>query len=123
MATKTKKPVKKPSLEAMRKQVLRGLAMPDDPKRRVPEVYEKALSGADEEIDEKFAEITEQVAFTLGFENDYTLTETVDYKYRGMAIELRRQIVKDFDCKTYTEKVLVDSIWCDPHLLDTVVNP
>jgi hypothetical protein len=52
----------------------------------------------------------EQVVFTLGFENDYTLVETVNEKYRGMAIELRRQLIKDFDCKTYAEKVLVDSV-------------
>lgn len=31
-------------------------------------------------------------------------------EYRPMAIELRRQLIKDFDCKTYSEKVLVDAI-------------
>lgn len=53
---------------------------------------------------------TAKATYTLGFENDYTLVETVDEHLRGLAIELRRQLIIDFGCTTYAEKVLVDGV-------------
>jgi hypothetical protein len=96
----------------MRDTLVRGLAIPTlDPKQLLPEAYDQLINhkGSPKTEKEKAA-LMEQVVFTLGFENDYTLVETVNEKYRGMAIELRRQLIKDFDCKTYAEKVLVDSV-------------
>jgi hypothetical protein len=52
----------------------------------------------------------EKIIITLGFENDHTVAMTVSKKYRGLAIELRRQMIGDLQCKTHTEKVLVDAV-------------
>ncbi|MBI1833750.1 MAG: hypothetical protein HYR90_02900 [Candidatus Andersenbacteria bacterium] len=96
----------------MRDTLVRSMAIPDlDPKHLIPEAYDKLISGK-KKLESKGEEkdLMERVAYTLGFENDYVLVETMDDKYRGMAIEMRRQLIKDFDCKTYAEKVLVDTI-------------
>lgn len=47
-------------------------------------------------------------AMTFGFDNDYVLAYTVAENYRGLVVELRRKLIKNFDCKTHAEKALVD---------------
>ena len=47
-------------------------------------------------------------ALTFGFDNDYVLVLAVSEHYRGLVVELRRKLIKDFDCKTHAEKALVD---------------
>lgn len=97
--------------EQIRDIVLRGMVLSDDPKQLFPLVYEQAIKdGKKGTVKGEHSELAEKAVFALGFENDYTLTETIDEKYRPMAIELRRQLIRDFNCRTYAEKVLVDSI-------------
>lgn len=47
---------------------------------------------------------------TLGFDNDYTVSMTVNQRYAGLSIELRRNLIKNFACTTHAEKVLVDAV-------------
>jgi hypothetical protein len=102
----TKSPYSSPV--ELRHAVLNRLHLPDDPKQSIATLFEKSKSKDSVKlVSENEAE---KLLFSLGFENDYTLIETVSEKYRGMAIELRRQLIKDFDCKTYGEKVLVDGV-------------
>jgi hypothetical protein len=110
---KTDKNIQNITTDAEKRDMLvRSFAIPDlDPKHVLPEAYDKLISGKKKPSSEgEKRELMEKVAYTLGFENDYVMVETVDDKYRGMAIEMRRQLIKDFDCKTYAEKVLVDTI-------------
>lgn len=46
----------------------------------------------------------------LGFDNDYTVSMTVNHRYAGLSIELRRNLIKNFACTTHAEKVLVDAV-------------
>lgn len=104
-------PAPTPSLspDEKRSRMIKSLLTPDDPTQLIPQLYDQ-MKERDGQIKEKDRNIFEKGLLALGFENDYTLLETVDEKYRPMTIELRRQLIKDFDCKTYTEKVLVDSV-------------
>lgn len=49
-----------------------------------------------------------KIMLTFGFENDYVLIGTVSEEYKGLVIELRRKLIKDFDCKSHAEMALVD---------------
>lgn len=100
------------SLETKRDMLVRSMAIPDlDPNHVIPEAYDKLISGKKKPKSEgEKRELMERAVYTLGFENDYVMVETMDDKYRGLAVEMRRQLIKDFDCKTYAEKVLVDTI-------------
>lgn len=104
-------PTSTPSLsqEEMRSWLARGMAMIDDPRRLIPQIYDQ-MKEHEGPVKDKDQGLIEKGLLALGFENDYSLIETIDEKYRPMAVELRRQLIKDFDCKTYSEKVLVDTV-------------
>lgn len=70
--------------------------------------YLRAQSG--EPGQEENPDRHDSIMLALGFENDHTVAMTVTKKYRGLAIELRRQMIKDLQCQTHTEKVLVDAV-------------
>lgn len=46
----------------------------------------------------------------LGLETHYPLAETVKDSYRPLVIEVARQIEKEYDCKTPSEKILAETI-------------
>lgn len=103
-------PAKQWSLDEMRQAVISNVKMPDDPQKLIPHVHDLVTKGKEGPVEEENRELMDKAILALGFENDYCLMETVDNKYRPMAIELRRQLIKDFDCHTYSEKVLIDDI-------------
>ena len=102
-AKQDNKPVKKLNNEEARRHLLTVRAA-DDPdfwdERKVEAIIEESKQETREEMD--------NVMMTLGFDNDHSLIYTVSEKYRGLVIELRRKMIKDFDCKTHAEKALVD---------------
>jgi len=69
----------------------------------IPKVkfQDKPLSGKD-------LEIINQAIIDMGIENDFSIIESAEPRYRGMIINLRRNLIKEFQCVTYSEKVLVD---------------
>jgi hypothetical protein len=54
---------------------------------------------------DKAAEI---VSMANGLESGYALTESVDRKYRPLALVLKEKLEKEFDCKCPSEKMLVE---------------
>jgi len=46
----------------------------------------------------------------LGLETHYPLAETVKDSYRPLVIEVARQIEKEYDCRTPSEKILAETI-------------
>ena len=57
-----------------------------------------------------FLESAEKSLLVLGLENHYALAETICTRYRSLVIEIARQIEKEYDCKTPSEKVLAEMI-------------
>lgn len=63
-----------------------------------------------EKAEKEFMEIADKSLMPLGLETHYTLSETVYDRYRPLIIEITRQIEKEYDCKTPTEKILAETI-------------
>lgn len=61
-----------------------------------------------EEINKEDEEKMGKAVMDLRFENDLSIIEAVEGKYRGMMLELKRNIIKEYGCKTFSEKALVD---------------
>ena len=45
-----------------------------------------------------------------GIENNISLYESFEGRYSGMMINLRKELIEEFNCTTYSEKALVDMI-------------
>lgn len=97
------KPVKKLTNKEVRDKLL-WVRAADDPdywtEEKVDSIYKAVKEGATKE--------TDKVMMALSFDTDHSLIHTVSEKYQSMVIELRRKLIKDFDCKTDAEKALVD---------------
>lgn len=102
---------KTPTTEKIRSAFLQINRLRDDPEilfsdknKTIQKLRKKQLTKKEE------SDFLKQALLTLGFENDHALMYTVDSRYRSLSIELRRQLIKDFDCRTHAEKVLVDAV-------------
>ena len=63
-----------------------------------------------EKLDEIDNKLLREVSFILGVENGIPMMESVEERYRGMMFNLRKELIKEYDCKTFSEKALVDVI-------------
>lgn len=102
-ASDTKNIEKKLTNAEIRERLL-NLHTGTDPKRWNNAALEQILN----QTGEKPSDEATTAVMTLGFDNDYVLNYTVSKWYSGLVIELRRKLIKDFDCKTHAEKALVD---------------
>lgn len=95
--------------KSLREQVINYVRLLDDPREVINRAIEKNMLGEDFDK-EKNKKLMEEVMVTFGFDNDHSVVDMAPAKYRGLAIELRRQLIKDFSCTIHAEKVLVDTI-------------
>lgn len=58
----------------------------------------------DQEINEKISELS--LAFSS--ETGYMLMKAVNEEYRGLALQMKRDLQEEFSCKSFSEKMLVD---------------
>ncbi len=49
-----------------------------------------------------------KISRALSLESGHALVESVESKYNGFALEMRKELEKEFDCKTASEKALVN---------------
>ena len=61
-----------------------------------------------EKLTKEELEQLSQSAFDYGIENHTATMESIEERYRGMIFNLRRELVKEYNCQTYGEKALVD---------------
>ncbi len=59
---------------------------------------------------EELQDATMQALFAMGTETHVGLAETVDSDYRSFAIEVAREIEKEYNCTNYSEKALVEVV-------------
>jgi hypothetical protein len=105
--------------EDVRKVVGKTLQITSDPEyvfKEVADQMNKALKSgkntdkALEEVQVKINSYSEQALMTLGLDNHYVLADSVSEHLRGLAIETARQIEKEYDCKTPSEKILAEMV-------------
>jgi hypothetical protein len=99
-----------PSTDAVNKDILRKyFAVRSDPRR----ILDELSTVISEMIERKkvskehMAKITE-ARMIIGMETHYPLAETTSERYHPLVIELAHQIVREYDCKTTSEKALAE---------------
>lgn len=65
---------------------------------------------ADKQPDEEGMKLVKKALMTLGLENQYPLAEIACENYQGLIIEFARNLIKEYDCKSTSEKALVQVI-------------
>ena len=70
----------------------------------------KAPEREAEAIKKDMLEIHDKALVSLGLETHYPLADMVSERYRGLAIEVARQIEKEYDCKAPSERLLAQTI-------------
>jgi len=74
--------------------------------KSMPQMYSQ------EKVDEKDKEETSKkisdLSLALSTETGFILMKSVNKQYHGLALQMRRDLQKEFDCKTTSEKMLVD---------------
>lgn len=126
-AQKTLIPSKQKELEEWNKKLLSGEAqkitkevlmkniyLPCDPEeylRRVAkELHPKyRIKGEDtSKMTDAESALLKEAFITLGVENDSSILPSIEDDIRGMAIKIRRELIKEHSCETYSEKMMVD---------------
>lgn len=73
------------------------------------EEHEKASKKDAKKEQDEFLKIASKALMALGLETHYVLAETTSERYWPLAIEIARQIEREYDCKTPTEKMLAET--------------
>lgn len=113
---KEKSVVKNFTTDEIRNMVRRGLHLTCDPNYILENTTKKVnayLAAPDKEAEQMKKDMLEshnEVLTSLGLETHYTLAETVSKRFQPLIIEVARQIEKEYDCKTASEKILVQLI-------------
>jgi len=107
--------VKKISVEEAKDFLQQCVTVDCDPDRIMEELSEDLLpkikSGkAGKKVYEKINKAVFKALMIYGLDTHYPLAETVDEKYRPLAIEFSRQLVKEYNCQTSSEKALAEVI-------------
>lgn len=107
--------VKTYSKEDARKFITKSLTTITDPQYNLKNFankhLDKALSGRiSKEQQVELLEDAGKLCHALGVETGYPLMESVQEINHGLAIEIKRNLEKEFDCQNYSEKMLVDLI-------------
>ena len=77
------------------------------------EVIPKLMDGTEQEIGWAKDQIScrsEEAIMALGLTNHYQLISTADRQYASLALDMTRQIEKDYNCNTSVEKALAEVI-------------
>jgi hypothetical protein len=62
----------------------------------------------EEKEKQKMLEEFTTLSFAFGVENGHTISSCVNKSFQMMAVEMKKELEKEFDCKNYSEKALVD---------------
>lgn len=75
------------------------------------ELLPKIIAGkSTKEINEKTNKTFYKALMVYGLDTHYPIAETVSEKYRGLVVEFCHQLTQEYDCKTPSERALVQVI-------------
>ena len=102
--------------EEIREMVRKDLHITSDPDYILETVTQKVnayLAASDKEAEAMKKDMLEShggVLDSMGLDTHYALATTVSEKHRSLVITVARQIEKEYNCKTASEKVLIQLI-------------
>ncbi|MCX6734314.1 MAG: hypothetical protein NTZ25_00185 [Candidatus Peregrinibacteria bacterium] len=104
------------ALEIVKKDFLRANKLTCDPDvyvRKFAEIlYPKYIINHEDgtKMTEAEKAIQLEAVMSFGVENDASIVDSIEDNNRGMAIKIRRELIKEHSCETYSEKMMVDMI-------------
>lgn len=96
--------------------LMEGTYLPCDPdhyiRRFAKEIYQKYRidDGDTSKITKEEYALIEEARMAFGIENDNSILSSIEKEYQGMAMSVRRELIKEYSCQTYSEKMLVDMV-------------
>lgn len=101
------KPVKQMTIDEARSELRSTVFMHHDPKMIFKNLCDELPKFKDgKELTEETTKLIYRAWAADGIESKYLLVQSVQDAYRPMAIELSCQLIKEYDCKTASEKTL-----------------
>jgi len=101
------------AIKETKDRLLRWVEIPCDPQSRLKKIAKDIMPRVDikdEQLNKEDAEKIGEAIIDLGFENGLSMIEGVTERYRGLMINFRRGLIKEYDCQTISEKALVDMV-------------
>lgn len=104
--------IKKMTLQEARDFIDRVAYMDGDPKSIMKKLSEDILPRikAGKRVTPEITKMVSKALMSYGLDTHYPLAETVDERYRPLAIEFSRQLIQEFDCRTSNEKALAQIV-------------
>ena len=108
---KENKPIKRYTVQEARSFVLESTSVLVDPNELLGKFANEYMpvvfscdDGRQKEISEKISEL----ALAFSSETGFMLMKSVGEEYRSLALQMKRDLQEEFDCKTVSERMLVD---------------
>jgi hypothetical protein len=103
-------PTKIRTLDEARRVAIRSYMAVFEPNTALKELAEKQLPNMrnGQEMTGEVLKNADKVSLAFSLESGQALMESVEPKYRSFALQLKKDLEKEFDCKTASEKALVD---------------
>lgn len=102
---------KKYTAEDAKKFILESTTTQSDPNdllRKFAYDYMPLLNAGDDSKKEEISKSLIDISFGLGITTGYSLMKAVNEEHRGLAVQMKRDMQSEFDCKTTSEKALID---------------
>ncbi|MCX6766846.1 MAG: hypothetical protein NT170_03680 [Candidatus Moranbacteria bacterium] len=103
-------PVKIRTLDEAKRIAIRSYMAVFEPNAALKELAEKQLPGMrnGQEITGEVLKNADKVSLAFSLESGHALVESIEPKYRSFALQFKKDLEKEFDCKTASERALVD---------------
>jgi hypothetical protein len=104
-------PVKKFTAQEAKSFILestRTTVDPDELLKQFANEYMPLMYANDDSKQEEIMKKLTELSFAFSSETGYTLMKAVVEEQRGLALQMKRDLQNEFDCKTPSEKALID---------------
>jgi hypothetical protein len=105
------KPVKKYTIQEAKNFILECAKTPADPDlvlKQFANDYMPLIYSNDDCKEEEITKKLTELSLALGLETGHALMESVTETHIGLALQMKRDLQEEFNCKTPSEKALVD---------------
>lgn len=111
MRNKQKNLIRKFSEDEAKDLAIFNMQTPYNPRFAIKELAEKQLPHAmGKKMTEDVAKNMIAVSIAYSLDSGHALMESIEKKYKPLALQMKKELIEEFDCKSASEKALVDQI-------------
>ncbi len=105
------KPVKKVTTQEAKRLILKRAKVSVDPEvilKKFSDEYLPLINAKDNSKEKEVTELISELSLAFSSETGHMLMKAVNEEYRGLALQMKRDLQEEFDCMSFSEKMLVD---------------